>query len=872
MNKTIALSVALLASAAGAATNTWTLAPGSGAGQWSTADNWDVKPTDDGTADVVFVCDPDGSSATEPQLGEGHSVNSLYVKQGKTTNGSITFGGSGTLTVGAGGATFTNYTEGAWSSTKNSYSPNFNCPVAFSASQGWSYNFNGSSDSSTSWDLRFLKDWSSGPDVELTIAGPANRISFEGGSSANFGGRVNVGLNVHFSGANQFSRLGTNRVTFSESPLLGWPAKSSRSMMCLFKESSVGYLDTPLHFDFESGTDFSFGLYANMINSSYDTELHIRGKWTGRLKSDKFKVEGPGDMYTSGLVWNSTPAGQFRPEQNMIFFENDLTELEFYSSETWKFKPNGGMVVIASPKAEKLTSFGNRLYSIGRSSRIRGILGGDGVTMNNANERSFCVYVTDVTDGSAGGPILLGAGTPGTCHYKYINSRKANSTSFGETPLWFYSVTNGVAWFDSYLYADGSGSASRALPLVVWGRGDIVFNFSWVDTSGFALAPVWVRGGRLRIKTQTAAATWPIRVGAPVAGHKTVRVMQVDRLTASILASLTASDITFNTGKMPAPDGVTLATGDRVCVNVPDMDYVKSGSTTIYYNGIYAVDAENEKWTRVDDFDEPSELVPDIRLDVQEGAKFGGRRFFLLNDAYRIAERRGVAQYAGFKDIGFIEEMGVHPSCSLLTEGNVVLTNSVTVTQNESTNRCEVGANVAGSSGFSGPFTIERDFTLSAVADGVCTFSGQFSGSAGLTKEGAGSVVLTDGTVAGGAFSVTNLTLVGGSLTMPGSALAQGLDRASVKCVPGGSTVLSLGGDVDLSGWTFEITDLYKPERDEPLPASFRFSVTSSDGGTVSGTPSFVLSGSDTSMWSVGRDADGWVVSCRRPGMIITVR
>ena len=71
MNKTIALSVALLASAAGAATNTWTLAPGSGAGQWSTADNWDVKPTDDGTADVVFVCDPDGSSATEPQLGEG---------------------------------------------------------------------------------------------------------------------------------------------------------------------------------------------------------------------------------------------------------------------------------------------------------------------------------------------------------------------------------------------------------------------------------------------------------------------------------------------------------------------------------------------------------------------------------------------------------------------------------------------------------------------------------------------------------------------------------------------------------------------------------------------------------------------------------
>ena len=868
MKTIMSLAAALSTFALHAATSTWTLAPGSGAASWSVAGNWDVAPAEDGTSDVVFFGDPGGSDTTTVRLNENHAVNSLYVKQGKQTYGRVNFNGSGTLRIGAGGATFTNFTGGAYSTAANSYSSIFTCPLAFTASQGWSYVFNGSSSSSTSWDLLFNGDWQSEPDVEVAIAGPANRMAFTGGSSAAFGGRVKVGLNVHFSGAGQFSRLGTNRVTFSRSPLLGWPASTSRSMMFLFNESSVGYLDTPLHFDFEDGDSFTFTMYANMINSAYDTELHIRGKWSGRLKSDTFKMEGPGDMYSSGLVWNATPAGQFRPEQSMIFFENDLSDLEFYSSVSWKFNPVSGIVVIANPKAEKLTSFGTRLYTIGRGSRIRGILGGDGVTLNSGNGNQYCVYVADVSGemaGMAGGPVLVGSGTPGTCHYNTVNTRKTNATSYGETPLWFYSVTNGVAWFDRSLSADGSGSTQRALPLVVWGRGDTVFNFTWV--SGFGLAPVWVRGGRLRITTQTAASTWPIRVGAPVAGHMTVRAMQVNRL--GNINTLTGSSIAFNSGTMPSPDGVALATGDRVCVNVPDMDYAKSGSETIYYNGIYAVDAESEIWTRVSEFDEPSELVSDIRLDVLEGAKFGGKRFFLMNDAYRIAGRRGMEPYADFKEIGFLEEMGVHPSCSLLTEGNVVLTNSVTVTQNESTNRCEVGANVSGASGFSGPFSVERDFTLSAVAGGVCTFSGPFSGSAGLTKEGAGSVVLTDATVAGGAFSVTNLTIAGGSLTMPSDALSGDLDRAVVKCVPGETTTLSLDGDIDLSDWTFEISDLYKPARGEPLPESFRFCVSSSDGGTVSGTPRFVLSGSDTRMWSVRKSGDCWVVSCRRQGMTI---
>jgi len=118
-------------------------------------------------------------------------------------------------------------------------------------------------------------------------------------------------------------------------------------------------------------------------------------------------------------------------------------------------------------------------------------------------------------------------------------------------------------------------------------------------------------------------------------------------------------------------------------------------------------------------------------------------------------------------------DSGTGPSDApaLLTKGAVVVVQPITV---NSTN-CTLGGSTADASSYTNTLTLNRDLTLSAVANGEVTFSGAVTGGSNITVTGAGIVRLTQtdySSIGSVSLSFTNTDLTaGGRVEMPNATL-----------------------------------------------------------------------------------------------------
>ena len=505
----------------------------------------------------------------------------------------------------------------------------------------------------------------------------------------------------------------------------------------------------------------------------------------------------------------------------------------------------------------------------GRPNRLQGLMCADGMTFKSP-------YIQHAEVNLASGPSAFaaiqnyGIMEPGSCTYDMVVFRAEGmkTANGGEMPIWIYNVPGGTSYFKRILTAIDSGGI-RQLPLNIWGGGTAVFDMT--ASSGYfepGHFPIWIRDGALVATKTGSVGTSRIQLGVPHPAAFTVRAMTMARPPVNDRAYDTKT-LTFS--KAFAPDGVTLATGDKVLVNVPNGD---KGM----YNGIYEV-TDSLNWTRIEELDEGSEVVPDIRVSVAEGTLWAGTTWFLVNEVYHVRERFPSTALQDFNNkdycLAFFQERDPDMDVSFLTENETVIQSAITVPENQSAGRSILGGRTAHKSGFSGAISAtKRTLTFTAAEGGTVTVSGVVSATNGIEKIGDGEVVIAASALGGDAenptYVVTNLMLSAGRLTLPSAALAAKLCSAEFAFTDGATAELNLSGDVDLDGWTFTVTGLAKPE-DKDNPPTFAFKVTSADG-TVTGTPTVVLTGTDPRNWSASEKDGVWQVRYTKPGLLILLK
>lgn len=880
LSRMFALAAVPAACTASAATGTWiTLKSG---GDWSDTANWEGgnKPAADGTADVVISNDTVSASVNRSiTVDEAVSVNSLYLVQGNTINTKDEFIGTGPMTIGAGGISSRNFLyPGAPTGSSQIYGrlPIFRCPIVLGASQVWQTSYDGQINGD--WCVDIYNNISGAETVDWMLTG--SKWRFYGGNSEAFHGTAYPQQSVQFYGADQFNRLGSKIVLCDTNCFNSAFTKPNPALVFFHTESGTGIVASAIHFDCTNTTDVAPTIKVSQINPSQENTTIFRGKWTGAVRGyGGINLNPNGNRHNHGMVpSDSSVAGMFRPETSVWRFENDTSELsvekQYLTSGNKWFKLVGNIFVMAGDNA---FGPGNNLWdagfyvSGGRPQRLAGLLMTDGRTLN-PNDKSGAIQIGAVNY-PAGTVMLIGIAESGCAEGKMLNMDGANAANGGEAPVWFYAVPGGTYRQSGVFVYNGTGV--RYLPIQIWGGGTVIMSTTVAYGDNVMKkdgSPVWVRDGRL-VVGGTAAAHGikyaDVQVGVNHPKSFTVKAMEMSAISGSTTYSSDFMTLTFKTA--PTPDGVSLSTGDRVLLNCPSTDGYPR------YNGIWEVTGDNV-WTRIDELNESDECLPDIRVDVESGTLWAGTRWFLMNEPYRICQRLGTATTQTFDNneycLAFYQDVRPNPDVSLLLEGDRTLTNLVTVVDNQSTGKSELGGYTIDSTPtFAGPISISKPvLTLTANTNSTVTFSGEMSGTVGIAKTGPGEVVLSP---SGENLSVTNLALASGKLSISPALLASGVDEVDFVYSGGDTATLELTGDVDLTDWTLNVKGLFRPERGATeMPASFTFAVSSSDG-TVSGTPAIRIVGEkrDTDWWTVlPLGGNVWRASCFKPAFIFVVR
>lgn len=810
------------------------------------------KPPADGTATPVFA--NDFTSSTTVTVDEDAFVYGLSIPQVTPKSVRYQFAGSSTLKIGAGGI-FGIYDAGSYapSDANHGRMPDFMGPIELTASQEWCFYYSGAINGD--WITSVSGGVSAGKDVDLLLSG--SKYAFTGSSPAEFLGRTRVADFVYLNGGQNFNRLGREIIICDTNCSAHLADADVRAPAIMFSHSGSGTqtVNSSFSFDCANSTTIAPCISVVVPDATWETKTVFAGSWRGTFRGYgglTFAANGKRD---SVYVADSAYGGAFRPETSQWVFAGDNSDLTVVGkniTDGHAYIQLNALWVVAGDNAFGNENKGFTFYvQPGLPHRLQGVLLTDG--------RSYTSYVQHSAVSCPSGAITLyGISEPGTCSFGQINSEGANNTNGGEMPIWFYNVPGGTTRLTKNLTINGTGH--RHLPVNVWGGGTTVLAGSEGNFKKENF-PLWVRDGRLVATTQKSVGTADVQVG--VNHPKTFKVRAMTMKAVSGVVSYATPVLTFTAGKMPQVDGVTLQTGDKVMVDVPNG---KVGQR----NGIYTVDVENNRWTRIDELDESAECLPDIRVDVEEGTRWAGTRWFLANEPYRIGQRLGTTVTQTFEDysycLAFLEDKHPNPDVSFMIEGENAIANDIVVVDNQSTGKSELGGTTADASEFTGTITVGKDLTVSAIADGICTISGAMTGSAALIKEGAGEVVIA----AQEGFTATNLVLRAGKLTLPSSILKSDLSTAEFAFTDGATAELNLSGDVDLDGWTFTVTGLAKPE-DRDNPPTFAFKVTSADGA-VTGTPTVVLTGTDPRNWSAVEEDGVWQVRYTKPGVLLLVR
>ena len=839
----------------------------SATGNWSDTTKWrdGYKPASDGSDSVLM---PSVSTSTGYYLYIDEPASVSGIKYNQSTGGaqtpSIAASGNGKLTLGAGGIS-TDYND---SGTERL--PNIDVPVELSSSQKWEFNFKGMNN--TDWLSKFKDDVSGASDVIWTLAG--GKWTFESGSSSNFLGKVYVQNMVVLKDISQFNRLGSD-IYLVNTNCFGVTTTIDPQIRFYYRDAGgKGTVDSVLHFDTDITVNKAVGLGIPMLDPEKFSETVFRGAWSGRVHAERFVVEGSGDRYGYGVI--AYEGGLLSPDACVLRFENDMSALSTYVKQGVSF--NSLIWVVANPKAigggqggkyyvdasseASTTDCGFRIGA-GRAGRIQGLLATPYAAVSNT-------YIRMSTGNDNNRAITL-FGSTGSGYAEFRSVIQIDGiTSTGELPFWLYSEPEGTCRFTaSFTYHNGG---KRYLPVNIWGGGTVILSCDqW--TLGEQKHPFWVRDGRFVVGGSGTSGAPGIQVQDVQVGVSHPKSFTVRAVTMGYLKGVDSAAYDANTQKVVfsssayKPDGVTLQVGDKVLVNCPAGSVSTRGSI---YNGIYEVTGALE-WTRVADFNEPDEMIPDTRVDVLEGNRYAGTRWFLSNEGYREHARRGTAQVMPFNSHDntpvFLPEKNKNPDVALLVEGTRSFPNKVTVVDNQSTGISELGAYTENTTvSFTGPITIEKSaVTFTAPFEAACSFTGAVTGEVAVAKSGAGEVVLapTDGD-----FTVTNVTVAAGRLTLAPALLKNDLKTACFDWSSGTSAELNFTGDIDLSDWTIELKGVPAgkiAKGEEPAP--FSFSILSA--GTITGTPT--ITGVPESRWVLSGASGQYTLSYVRPGLILSV-
>lgn len=858
-------------------------------GSWSVADNWKngILPTTDGT-DTVVIPKVDGSVAERNiDVDQNAYVHGIMAYQNDNASPMLTFAASGnpasTLSIGAGG--YSSVPKAG--ATAGERPLRFSAPLYLSASQVWQPSNIGLNN--LDWFCYVNGDVSSPVGVKWVLAGmgsgSACKYSFNTMSSANFLGETYLQAQAVLNGTDQFNRLGAT-VVFCNTNCLGATSVSDTMALNFYhKSSGTGFVNTAFVFDMTNGANRTVALGIPTSTPEIKTETVFRGKWSGHMRGygsgTAFYINACGNTY--GYGFGAGNGGPVRVHDCVVRLENDMSDLT-----VWPFTLNEGrgsidlenaVYVLASEKAvggsegpKTWKSAGMKVFAPfnmggSRPGRLQGFLTTDGINVNANNDDGFAPVSDPGINGGA--TSLVGLYGQGYAEFGSMRLPACDTTSGAEQPCWFFAEPGGTARFKGQLTY--SGSNSRFLPIQIWGGGTVIMAHSYYCNSA---QPIFVRDGHMVVEKTSAVRTWDLTVGVRHPKTFKVRVLQFGYLNG--LLSTTFKDFQSNPQTVafktaPVVDGVTVAAGDIVLVNCPDGNDTVLGSC---YNGIWVVGDDLVTWTRHADFNEATEMVPDTGVTVEEGMKYAGTRWFLNHDSFRVRERMGSAHTMtmcahDYTPI-FVEEVHPEPEVALLLSAALNnFTNNIEVVDNQSEGDSILGAYGAGIDPvFAGRITVTKPtLTLSAPATSSCSLTGSLSGTFGLKKTGAGDVIVNPSVPD---FSVTNLVMVNGRLSLSAANLASDIKSVELGYTEGGNANLELEGDIDLTGWTLDVTGLYKPEKGV-VPAAYMFTLTSKDG-SVTGNPTVTMNGTSTKNWHVSRSGNVWTVKYVRPGLCVVVR
>lgn len=812
-----------------AATAVWTATTSGGA--WSSSANWrdGAQPA---ARDDVFVANGDTATNTYTiALDAPAQVNGIAMQEQE--GGRVTLGGEAALSLGTGGYTLiTNTTQ---TNTDRPTRANMvaggpldvKAPLRLLASQrwllgsvrGWGHYGSGHA---------FTGDLSAAANVEWSVLG-YGRYCFSGGSSANYFARTRVGIMFDFDGTNQFHRLGTNEIHLYRGAVDDAAARAAGTT-----ETAPGLLYRFLPGEYAATVVNPLRVTGDTVvgggqsSWSFDaTPIAFRwGDTAAALTNRKTRLTLSGDLSCASMK-----NGFLQFSQSWYGFQ----PMTAYRA----FDPDFGRIVLAGNGSGFATG-GVRTYTTLEIAHAHALGVGNGRTVEVGSLGYWGQYYPYTVAGVLLRPGLVQAGAilstlrsdangaqnrPATM---LVGSAETPAVPGATTATFTGEVKDGNEHGNELRFIAAAGTTAKftgpvtvaaqrpkylGTPDVV-ARGDVELT-NPANAFGTNLC---VRAGRL-VLGANAAGRLPVVLGGFVPAVFAVRCADGASAAHGTVADVVRDGVTLYGKKMTfsagprVVDGVTVRPGDYVLNISPLWKNVQ---------GIWKVVSDTE-WQRPDELDEVADIIArhGMRVQVAEGATFGGTAHFLVTDPthFRVSTQYYSARERLSDPFGapiFHPEADAEPAVALLTGAAVTITNAVVVTDNHSSGDATIGGKTAEASAFSGPVSLARDVVLAAAAGGTVSFTGTFTGNGWVVGGGAGVVDLTAATL--GTADGAGVRMRSGTLRVCAAQLAArplGWTRTTAgdgEDWTEATGVLAVEGDLDLRGRALAFAGFEKEE------------------------------------------------------------
>lgn len=812
-----------------AATAVWTATTSGGA--WSSSANWrdGARPA---ARDDVFVANGDTAANTYTiTLDAPAQVNGIAMQEQE--GGRVTLGGEAALSLGTGGYTLiTNTTQ---TSTDRATRANMvaggpldvKAPLRLLASQrwllgsvrGWGHYGSGHA---------FTGDLSAAANVEWSVLG-YGRYCFSGGSSANYFARTRVGIMFDFDGTNQFHRLGTNEIHLYRGAVDDAAARAAGTT-----ETAPGLLYRFLPGEYAATV-------VNPLRVTGDTEVGGgQSSWSFDATPIAFRWGDTAAALTNRKTRLTLSGGLSCASMKKGFLQFSQSWYGFQPMTAYRaFDPDFGRIVLAG-NGSGFTTGGVRTYTTLEIAHAHALGVGNGRTIEVGSHGYWGQYYPYTVAGVLLRPGLVQAGAilstlrsdtngaqnrPATM---LVGSAETPAVPGATTATFTGEVKDGNEHGNELRFIAAAGTTAKftgpvtvaaqrpkylGTPDVV-ARGDVELT-NPANAFGTNLC---VRAGRL-VLGANAAGRLPVVLGGFVPAVLAVRCADGASAAHGTVADVVRDGVTLYGKKMTFPEGPRVVDG----VTVRPGDYVLNVSP-LWKNvqGIWKVVGDTE-WQRPDELDEVADIIArhGMRVQVAEGATFGGTAHFLVTDPthFRVSTQYYSARERLSDPFGapiFHPEADAEPAVALLTGAAVTITNAVVVTDNHSSGDATIGGKTAEASAFSGPVSLARDVVLAAAAGGTVSFTGMFTGNGWVVGGGAGVVDLTAATL--GTADGAGVRMRSGTLRVRAAQLAArplGWTRTTAgdgEDWTESTGVLAVEGDLDLRGRALAFAGFEKEE------------------------------------------------------------